>query len=154
MVDNETFDSLSESCEELFEIVEKLKEQNAFLTDTIEKNNLEQISSERKELLARAEDGERKSKKADLLVSEYKNKIAAVEKRSSEIDDLIDTEAEKRIKEVKKEYARRYQEDKQRLQEKEKEMSNRYREKAKRCAILSAVCIVLCISICFLMRMF
>ena len=90
------------------EAVEQLQEENAFLADTIEKNNLGQIKSERRSLLSENEQCKRDAaiaiREANRIKSEYESKIsevndtlADVREKQSDIDSYIDTEAEKKI---------------------------------------------------------
>ena len=54
MVDDETFESLKSSCEDLFEIVDILQKENTFLTETIEKQNIDRLPHS-KQMHGRAE---------------------------------------------------------------------------------------------------
>ena len=115
MTYDEAIASLLETCENLKEAIEQLQEENAFLTDTIEKNNLGQIKTERRSLLSENEQCKRNAdiaiKKANQLKSEYESKISEandrlsdVREKQSDIDSYIDTEAEKKIENIKYKY--------------------------------------------------
>ena len=115
MTHDEAIASLLETCGNLKEAVEQLQEENAFLTDTIEKNNLGQIKTERRSLLSENEQCKRNAdiaiKKANQIKSEYESKISEADdklsdarKKQSDIDSYIDTEAEKKIENIKYRY--------------------------------------------------
>lgn len=115
MTHDEAIASLLETCENLKEAIEQLQEENAFLTDTIEKNNLGQIKSERRSLLSENEQCKRNAniaiKRANQIKSEYESKISEVNDRLSDakekqadIDSYIDIEAEKKIENIKYKY--------------------------------------------------
>lgn len=55
MTYDEAIESLLNTCQDLKEAIEQLQEENTFLVETIEKNNLGQIKSERRSLLAQNE---------------------------------------------------------------------------------------------------
>lgn len=115
MTHDEAIESLLETCENLKEAIEQLQEENAFLTDTIEKNNLGKIKSERRTLLDENEQCKRDAdiaiKKANQIKSEYESKLSEANdrlsdarKKQSDIDSYINTEAEKKIENIKYEY--------------------------------------------------
>ena len=161
MTHDEAIASLLETCENLKEAIEQLLEENAFLADTIEKNNLGQIKSERRSLLSENEQCKRDAdiaiREANRIKSEYESKIsevndtlADVREKQSDIDSYIDTEAEKKIENIKLEYKKANDEalkkhkaenDKQ-LQEKE----TIYREKNKKYFIITLVSVILAIT--------
>ncbi len=51
MTSEETIEALVQSCNDLMKMVEKLKNENQFLTDTIINNNLGKITCERRQIL-------------------------------------------------------------------------------------------------------
>ncbi|MGN0340466.1 MAG: hypothetical protein ACI4D0_08190 [Lachnospira sp.] len=115
MTYDEAIASLLETCENLKEAIEQLQEENAFLADTIEKNNLGQIESERRFLLSENEqckkDADIAFRKAKQIKSEYESKMSEAndrlsdaKKKQSEIDSYIEAEAEKKIENIKFEY--------------------------------------------------
>ena len=161
MTHDEAIASLLETCENLKEAIEQLLEENAFLADTIEKNNLGQIKSERRSLISENEQCKRDAdiaiREANRIKSEYESKIsevndtlADVREKQSDIDSYIDTEAEKKIENIKLEYKKANDEalkkhkaenDKQ-LQEKE----TIYKEKNKKYFIITLVSVILAIT--------
>lgn len=115
MTHDEAITSLLETCETLKETIEQLQKQNAFLTDTIEKNNLGQIKLERLSLLVENDQCKREAdiaiKEANQIKSEYESKmfeankgLADVRKKQSDIASYIAAETEKKIKNIKLEY--------------------------------------------------
>lgn len=115
MTHDEAIASLISSCENLKEAIEQLQEENAFLTDTIEKHNLGKYISERRSLLNENEQCKRDAdiaiRKANQIKSEYESKISEAndrlkdaKKKQSDIDLYIDAEAEKKIENIKFEY--------------------------------------------------
>lgn len=115
MTHDEAIASLLETCENLKEAIEQLQEENAFLTDTIEKHNLGKYISERRSLLSENEQCKKDANiaiaKANQIKSEYESKIAEAndrladaKKKHSDIDLYIDAEAEKKIENIKSEY--------------------------------------------------
>ncbi len=109
MTHDEAIEILINTCNELKDAIEQLQAENAFLADTIEKNNLDQIMSERRALLAEIEQNKKKSQeavnKAEQIIKEYEFKIAEADsrladakKKQSEIDSYIDSETDKKIK--------------------------------------------------------
>ena len=69
MTYEEGIDSLINTAEDFKYVIEKLQEENAFLADTIEKHNLEEIVSERRALLA----ANKNAKEEALRISLSKN---------------------------------------------------------------------------------
>ena len=115
MTHDEAIESLINTCNELKDIIEQLQEENAFLVDTIEKNNLGQTKSERRSLLVKNERYKKESQlaieKANRIREEYESKmseansrLADARKKQSEIELYINNEAENKIAEIKSEY--------------------------------------------------
>lgn len=75
MADKEAIESLINSCNEYDRIVTYLQEENAFLTDTIEKHNLGQIAAERRSLLL---ENDTVTREANQIKAEYESKIAEI----------------------------------------------------------------------------
>ncbi len=164
MTYEEAVASLLETCENLKEAIEQLQEENAFLADTIEKNNLDQIKSERRSLLSENErckkDADIAIKQANQVKSEYESKIFEMEcklteikEKQANIDLHIDQKAEEKIENIKSKYEeykksndealKKYmvENDKQ-LQEKE----SYYKEKNKKYFIVTLVSILFAIA--------
>ena len=115
MTYEEAIESLLNTCQDLKEAIEQLQEENTFLVETIEKNNLGQIKSERRSLLAQNEQYKRDSdiivKKANDIKLKYESKMADVNKRlidvkrkQSDIDSYIEAMSEEKIKNIRSEY--------------------------------------------------
>lgn len=115
MTYDEAIASLLETCENLKEAIEQLQEENAFLTDTIVKNNLGQIKSERRYLLSENEQCKRNADIAmwnanqvkteyETKMSEVNDKLADVNRKQSNINSYIEAEAENKVKDIKAEY--------------------------------------------------
>lgn len=115
MTYEEAIESLLNTCQDFKEAIEQLQEENTFLVETIEKNNLGQIKSERRSLLAQNEQYKRDSdiivKKANDIKLKYESKIADVNKRlidvkrkQSDIDSYIEVMSEEKIKNIRSEY--------------------------------------------------
>ena len=163
MTHDEAIASLLKTCENLKEAIEQLQEENAFLTDTIEKNNLGQIKSERRFLLSENEQCKRNAdmamKKANQLKSEYESKISEVNDRLSDvkekqanIDSYIDIEAEKKITNIKLEYEEYKKSNdkslKKHIAENDKQLQETksfYKEKNKKYFIISFISVLFAI---------
>ena len=115
MTYDEAITKLVNTSDELKNIIIQLQTENAFLVETIEKNNLGQIKSERQFLLRENEKCKKESqfaiKEANQIKKEYEYKIsevddilADVKKKQSEIVLYINNEAEKKIEGIKAEY--------------------------------------------------
>lgn len=100
--------------------LEKLKQENQFLADTITNNKLGKISTERRQLLARVNQAESDSKaavhKAESVKSEYESKldkitvlIKEVQSKQSNIDTYINSEAETKVANIKADYIKHKQ---------------------------------------------
>ena len=131
MIDDKTFKELVSSNKELFDIVESLQKQNAFLSEIIEMNNLGTLVSERRELLTKVEAAERKAKKANQLIKEYNNKIAKVENIRKTLDEEIDAKYKKRAKILERQYQTVEKDNAQKLKEYEKVILEKYKETHK-----------------------
>lgn len=115
MTQEQAIESLINSCKKYAEIVEQLQKENAFLADTIEKNNLNQIKTERQSLLkenekckndlrnAISEINQAKSEYA-FKISELNNKLAEIKRKQDDIELYINAEADKKVKNIKLEY--------------------------------------------------
>lgn len=161
MTHDEAIASLLETCENLKEAIEQLQEENAFLTDTIEKNNLGQIKSERRTLLSENEKCKRDAditiRKANQIEAEYKSKVSEADNRladarrkQSDIDSYIDIEADKKIESIKVDYQKHKNANDKELQKhitendkqtKEKELY--YINKNKKCMIIAALSLLI-----------
>lgn len=97
------------------EALEKLKQENQFLADTITNNKLGKISTERRELLAKVSKAESDSKtaiaEASSVKSEYGQKldkitilIKDVKSKQDNIDAYIDSAAESKVADAKADY--------------------------------------------------
>lgn len=164
MTYDEAIASLLETCENLKEAIEQLQEENAFLTDTIEKNNLGQIKSERRSLLSENEQCKKNAdiaiKEANQIKSEYETKISEANDRLSEakekqadIGSYIDIEAEKKIENIKYEYEEYKKSNdkalKKHIAENDKqlqEIKTLYKEKNKKYFIITLVSILFAIA--------
>lgn len=102
------------------QIVNELSIENAFLTDTITKNQLGQITTERRKLQADMLDLQLKSDKAisnaKEMVTQYSQMMdtldkmtADVNRKQQDINKYIDTEAEKIIQKSAQEYRKKHQ---------------------------------------------
>ena len=164
MTHEEAITSLLETCENLKEAIEQLQEENAFLTDTIEKNNLGQIKSERRSLLSENEQCKKNAdiaiKKANQIKSEYESKISEADdklsdarKKQSDIDSYIDIEAEKKIENIKYKYEEYKKSNdralKKHIAENDKQLQETesyYKEKDKKYFIVTLVSILFAIA--------
>lgn len=163
MTHDEAIASLLETCENLKEAIEQLQEENAFLADTIEKNNLGQIKSERRSLLSENEQCKKNAdiaiKKANQIKSEYESKIselndslADAKKKQSDINLYIHIEAEKKIKNIKLDYEEHKKANDKMLADHKaendkqlQEIKSFYKEKNKKYFIISLVSILFAI---------
>lgn len=118
MTYEEAIESLLNTCQDLKEAIEQLQEENKFLVETIEKNNLGQIKSERRFLLAQNEQYKRDSdiitEKANQIKSEYESKMIDADKRlidakrkQEDINSYINAMSEEKIKGIRSEYEKR-----------------------------------------------
>lgn len=125
---SETIQKLTEACQDLMQMVNELKEENTFLTDTICNQKMGKITTERRQLLARANQAESDSKtaiaEANTIKSEYEHKldkiiilIKDVKSKQSDIDAYIDCESDNKIQSQKDKLNNNYKKQKQKLQE-------------------------------------
>ena len=79
MTYDEAIEKLLSSCANYESTIKLLKEQNAFLVDTIEKHNLGKINKERKSLYENMNQAKKEAalalKNADLIKSQYLEKL-------------------------------------------------------------------------------
>ncbi|MGN0347890.1 MAG: hypothetical protein ACI4DU_11470 [Lachnospiraceae bacterium] len=160
MTHDEAIASLLKTCENLKDAIEQLQEENAFLTDTIVKNNLGQIKSERRTLLSENEKCKRDNdtilKKANQIEAEYKtkmteadNRLADARKKQSDVDFYIESEADKKIEDIKLEYEeykkandKALKKHKKMVDKKMKETEMLYKEKNKKWIVFGTVGII------------
>lgn len=105
MTEDKAIESLLESCEDFKETIDRLTEENAFLTDTIEKNNLGKIAAERQALLQTAAEAEKIQREYDDKLIEINRRLQDVKSKQTDIASYIDAETKKKIRDVKKSYA-------------------------------------------------
>jgi hypothetical protein len=114
MTYDEAIESLIHSCDEFSGIVTQLKEENAFLADTIEKHNLGKIKEERRLLLKNVEQAEARANisiaEAKKEKLEYEGKLktvaaalADVQTKQKNTDAFIEKEANKKAQKQIKE---------------------------------------------------
>lgn len=100
MTQDEAIEKLINTCDEMKDVIEQLQAENAFLVDTIEKYNLDQIKSERRSLLMEnkrcklesqlaIEEANRIKKEYESKMSEANIRLADARKKQSEIDLYI-----------------------------------------------------------------
>ena len=120
-------------------MVNELKDENSFLTDTICNSKLGKITTERRELLAKIEQTNASSqriKSEDLAMkSEYGKKldkitilIQDVKAKQSDIDSYIDSESDAKIADIKKSLNAEYK-------KKQSELECRYQQKDSDCEV-------------------
>lgn len=116
MTHDEAIESLMNSCEEFTNMIEQLKTQNAFLTDTIEKSNLGEIAKERKTLLSQVQKAEeettRLKKEYESKLAELNKKISEVKYKESDLDSYINKEIAKRTADLEAAHIKDLQEKK------------------------------------------
>ena len=129
MTHDEAIESLLETCQNLYEAIELLQVENAFLADTIEKNNLGELKYERRSLLS---ENEQYKEAADIAIQnakqvklEYETKmheaesrLADAKKKQMEVDSYIEVETENRLTNMRMEYNKLLQEKETFLKEK------------------------------------
>ncbi len=124
------------------EMLDKLTEENQFLTETITQNNLGRLSTERRKLIEENREIKVSSDKAlrdaKRIRSEYEyklDKIADITKdilsKQEDINKYIDQESEKKIQEIKQNLKNKYNVNKSELQEKFQKMEDKFNGKIK-----------------------
>lgn len=114
MTHDEAIESLINSCKAYSNAVDRLKEEVIFLTDTIEKYNLKEISQERRALLNRVAQAENEAataaKEVNKIKAEYENKLETInglltltEEKRTNLEKYIEAEAEKKLAALKRE---------------------------------------------------
>ena len=114
MTYKEAIERLLKSCADYESLVKQLKDQNAFLTETIEKQNLGKINKERKSLYENMNQAKKKAalalKNADLTKSQYLEKLKKVESlnkilkdKQNNLDMYIDSQVNIKTKEIQDE---------------------------------------------------
>ena len=110
MTENEAIESLINSSNELLDIISKLKEENSFLTDTIVKNNLGELVSERKKMNVAMQKIKHQADKdiesANCIKGEYFQRLSEVIAKQRDIDVFINSEVQKKVDDVKDEHRR------------------------------------------------
>jgi hypothetical protein len=160
MTHDEAIENLLECCDEYEEIISQLQEENSFLTETIEKNNLDKIVSERRSLLDDIKQqeltSELKTKNAEAIKMEYSNKLNELNERLSDvkakqdnIDSYIDASAEAKVTDERREYQKYKSANDQALKKHMAECDKRlkeeivlYKEKRKKW-LITAICGIL-----------
>ena len=89
MTDKEAIASLLDSSEKLIAANDKLKEENAFLTDTISKHNMGKIVSERRNIIRKDKDADEKLKKAHELESRYSALVEEIGRKNDNLDNIV-----------------------------------------------------------------
>ena len=163
MTHDEAIESLIGSCTELKKAVLQLQEENAFLADTIEKNNLGQIKTERRSLLSEIEHCKEKAKEAikeaSRIKSEYESKMSEADSRffdakrkQENIDLYIEKQAENKVKDIKVEYETYKRANDEALDEyvakinklmQEKELS--LKKKNKKYLVIAIISVIFCV---------
>lgn len=153
MTKDEAIKSLLSDCEDLTKMIDTLKEQNNFLTETICRYNLQNIAKERQELIDRAE-------KADMVKMEFTKKqihldsiAKELEFKKNELDSLIAAEAEKLTAGIKEKYSDLCKKNNIELCEYKityekllKDEREKYKRKCKKYLILSIMFVIMSIS--------
>lgn len=114
MTYDEAIEKLLSSCANYESTIKLLKEQNAFLVDTIEKHNLGKINKERKSLYENMNQAKKEAalalKNADLIKSQYLEKLKEVEALNKVLKDkqnnlnmYIDSQVSVKTKEIQDE---------------------------------------------------
>jgi thiol:disulfide interchange protein len=127
MTHDEAIESLINSCNEYDQVIEQLQEENAFLADTIEKYNLDEIQSERRSLLAEVKksktDSDAAIKNANAVKEEYLSKINELNSRledvklkQQDINAYIEIESNKKIESIKADYQKHKAENDKKLE--------------------------------------
>ena len=160
MTHDEAIKDLMECCDEYEKIISQLQEENAFLTETIENNNLDKIASERRTLLnnikQRESASELKMKNAESIKTEYFSKLDELNERLADIktkqDNInlyIDASAEEKVANERQEYQKHKSVNdkalKKHMAECDKHLQEKiilYKEKQKKCIIIT-ICSVL-----------
>lgn len=138
------------------ELTMQLIQENQFLIDTISKNNLGKITSERRSLLLQIEKFEISANaiknEADIIKNEYSDKLNKitfllkdVESKQSEIDKYIVSEAKKRVSKKEKNLDSQYIEKCNELKLKYKEKENILNQKIrniKQILFVSMLCMI------------
>ncbi len=110
MTENEAITSLINSSNELLDIISTLKEENAFLTDTIVKNNLGELVNDRKRLNAEMQiikhQADKDIESANCIKGEYFQRLSEVIAKQRDIDVFINSEVQKKVDDVKDEHRR------------------------------------------------
>ena len=160
MTHDEAIKSLLETCENFSNAIDKLQEENSFLTETIEKNNLNKIVSERRSLLASIKQREMEAnslkRAANAIKSEYSDKLYELNERLSDLkskqDDMdayINASAEAKVSDERKEYQMHKSANDKALQKHKTECDKRlqeqisiYKEKRKKW-LIAIICSIL-----------
>ena len=114
MTYDEAIEKLLNSCANYESTIKLLKEQNAFLVDTIEKHNLGKINKERKSLYENMNQAKKEAalalKNADLTKSQYLEKLKEVKSlnnvlkdKQNNLDMYIDSQVSVKTKEIQNE---------------------------------------------------
>lgn len=114
MTYDEAIEKLLSSCANYESTINLLKEQNAFLVDTIEKHNLGKINKERKTLYENTSQAKKEAalalKNADLIKSQYLEKLKEIESfnkvlkdKQNNLDMYIDSQVSVKTKEIQDE---------------------------------------------------
>ena len=114
MTYKEAVERLLKSCADYESLVKLLKDQNAFLTETIEKHNLGKINKERKSLYENMNQAKKEAalalKNANLTKSQYLEKLKEIESlnkmlkdKQNNLDMYIDSQVSVKTKEIQNE---------------------------------------------------
>lgn len=104
MTNKEAIASLLDSSEKLIAANDKLKEENAFLTDTISKHNMGKIVSERRNIIQKDKDADEKLKKAHELESRYSALVEEIGRKKDNLDNIVKKAVEEALRNQEKEY--------------------------------------------------
>lgn len=152
MTYDEAIESLLKTCENLKETIEQLQKENTFLADTIEKNNLGQIRSERRSLLLENKQCKKIQEDYESKISEAENILVDVKKKQADINSYIDAEVKKKVVNIQIGYERRIKENNEDLErhkaENDKLVQKKellYKKKSKKHLIITLISICLAI---------
>ena len=104
MTDKEAIASLLDSSEKLIAANDKLKEENAFLTDTISKHNMGKIVSERRNIIRKDKDADEKLTKAHELESRYSALVEEIGRKNDNLDNIVKKAVDEALRNQEKEY--------------------------------------------------
>ena len=155
----QTIKQLTDALNECIEIQDQLSEaltecenENTFLTETIVNNNLGLIVTERRELLSKNRDikydADKAINEANAIKNEYSQRLDKIAKmikdvsnKQSSIDKCIDSEADKKISNLKQANSEMLKKERQKLQKEYQKLEADIRQKLKFHRIIAAISI-------------